>query len=121
MEEKTPDGVEVKPYEEAFNDRAPLDLAQRSTVVGVLDEQRRNSASNLEESRDCHPARQPIMVTTGHTFPAFSSQPTYLVGWLLPTSADPSISQMTGYYRGVDGDDYVESEQEVETEKIYKL
>ena len=29
--------------------------------------------------------------------------------------------QMTGYYRGQDGQDYVETGHEVQTEKIYKL
>ena len=31
------------------------------------------------------------------------------------------MTQMTGYYRGQDGQEYVEAEHEVETEKIYKL
>ena len=33
------------------------------------------------------------------------------------------VTQMTGYYRGQDGQEYVEAaaEHEVETEKIYKL
>ena len=97
---------EDKPLSEVkdFSDRAPLDLAQRSSVVSLLSGQRKGASeapAGLEVEAGERPA---IVVTSTHTFPAFTGQPTYLVG--------------PHYYRGQDGHQYVE-EQEVD--KMYKL
>jgi len=97
---------EDKPLSEVkdFSDRAPLDLAQRSSVVSLLSGQRKGASetpTGLEVEAGERPA---IVVTSTHTFPAFTGQPTYLVG--------------PHYYRGQDGHQYVE-EQEVD--KMYKL
>ena len=118
VEKETTDKEEEKP---------PLDLAQRGgSLVSLLAEQRREQqpTSGLDPQEE--PAsRQTIMVTSAHNFPAFSAQqPTYLVSLKCSkflTMMNIPTSQMTGYYRGQDGQEYVETEHEVETEKIYKL
>jgi len=102
--ERELDNEEVKPSTELkeVRERAPLNLAQRGNVVSLLSEQRRESSQPTTTS-DLDASRSTIVVTSAHNF---SGQPTYL---------------MTGYYRGQDGQDYVETGHEVQTEKIYKL
>jgi len=116
--EKGTEKEEDKPFAELkeLSERAPLDLKQRgNSLVSLLAEQRRESSpaaaqeapTSALDPQEPVSRQQTIMVTSAHNFPSFSSQPTYL---------------MTGYYRGQDGQEYVEAaEHEVETEKIYKL
>ena len=83
--EKESEKEEDKPFTELkeLTERAPLDLAQRGSVVSLLAEQRRE-CSPQETTPGLDPpqeptSRQTIMVTSAHNFPAFSGQPTYLV------------------------------------------
>ena len=107
VKDKELDKEEDKPFSEPYPERAPLDLAQRSSVVSLLADQRREGTVNLladqrregsvsllvdqrredsdtaspglgvEDTRE--PSRRPIVVTSGHSFPAFGNHPTYLV------------------------------------------
>merc|ERR1711994_1240523 len=87
-------------------------LTPTVTVEREMDNEEVKPSTELKEGRessqptttsDLDASRSTIVVTSAHNF---SGQPTYL---------------MTGYYRGQDGQDYVETGHEVQTEKIYKL
>ena len=95
VKDKEPEKEEDKPFSEPYPERAPLDLVQRSSVVSLLADQRREGSVSLladqrredsdtaspglgvEDARE--PSRRPIVVTSGHSFPAFGNHPTYLV------------------------------------------
>ena len=86
--EKETDKEEVKPFTELkeLTERAPLDLAQRGSVVSLLAEQRRDCSPQQQvptsaglDPQEPASRQQTIMVTSAHNFPAFSGQPTYLV------------------------------------------
>ena len=107
VKDKEPEKEEDKPFSEPYPERAPLDLVQRSSVVSLLADQRREGSMNLlaEHGREAsvslladqrredsdttspglgvedvrEPSRRPIVVTSGHSFPAFGNHPTYLV------------------------------------------
>ena len=85
--EKESEKEEDKPFTELkeLTERAPLDLAQRGSVVSLLAEQRRDCSPQQQvptsglDPQEPASRQQTIMVTSAHNFPAFSGQPTYLV------------------------------------------
>ena len=85
--EKEAEKEEDKPFTELkeLTERAPLDLAQRGSVVSLLAEQRRDCSPQQQvptsglDPQEPASRQQTIMVTSAHNFPAFSGQPTYLV------------------------------------------